>query len=60
MTLSLPAHTGHFAFSCVGHIVGDLVKALRLAVRKGADPHFERRKARRGTVEGLSVEPERL
>ena len=40
-TLPLPTHTGHFALSCVGHIVGDLIEALRLAVRKATGKHLE-------------------
>lgn len=40
--LPLPTHPGHFALCCVGHIVRDLIEALRLAVKKGTDMHFER------------------
>jgi hypothetical protein len=31
----------------MGHIVGDLIKTLRLAVKKGRDLHFEYKEAGR-------------
>ena len=34
-TLPLPTHAGHLALGRVGHIIGDLIKTLGLAVSKG-------------------------
>lgn len=51
VTLSLPTHTGHFALGCMGHIVGDLIQTLRLAVKKGTDHSLRTRKQEDGKVQ---------